>query len=333
VQAQAPIAIARLLGRGDSALHQSCKAQFAAVLGEKQRRSNPILQSAALALGMLVLPAEQQADDAPFARALQLNYERGYDRLSRYFSLIALGRIGGAQNRAYLLEAYQKSNKTTDRPWVALALGLLASSGASRGEIDVPVAELLQVELQLSQNKDVQAAIAVALGLTGHGAAVPAVLRVLREQEHEEFLAGYLCVSLALLGDPTAAPMLTSVLERSARRPFLLQQAAIALGRLGDKEAPQRLLAMLQDSQSVAVLSALAIAVGEIGDRRSIDALVTLAGDQELTKLARAFVAAALGGVGDKDTLPWNLRLSRDCNYAAPVDTLTNGSTGVLDIL
>jgi hypothetical protein len=31
--------------------------------------------------------------------------------------------------------------------------------------------------------------------------------------------------------------------------------------------------------------------------------------------------------------MPWNMPLSRDCNYAAAVDTLTNGVTGVLDIL
>ena len=50
-------------------------------------------------------------------------------------------------------------------------------------------------------------------------------------------------------------------------------------------------------------------------------------------KLGRAFVAAALGGVGDKDPLPWHLPLSVDANYSSPVDTLTNGATGILDIL
>ena len=47
----------------------------------------------------------------------------------------------------------------------------------------------------------------------------------------------------------------------------------------------------------------------------------------------RAFAAAALGGVGDKDALPWNTLIARDMNYMATVDTLVNGSTGVLDIL
>lgn len=52
-----------------------------------------------------------------------------------------------------------------------------------------------------------------------------------------------------------------------------------------------------------------------------------------LLDLAQAFVAAALGGIGDKDMLPWNTPLAEDINYRARVDTLTNGRTGVLDIL
>ena len=74
-------------------------------------------------------------------------------------------------------------------------------------------------------------------------------------------------------------------------------------------------------------------AIGRIGDRRAIEGLVARAADNELTKLSRAFVAAALGGVADKDTLPWNVPLSVDVNYATGIDTMTNGTTGVLDIL
>lgn len=333
VQAHAPTAIARLLGRGSTPLHQRCKELFADTLNGDRRRGNAILQSTALALGTLTQPQEQFLDDAQFARALQEHYERGHDRQARSFCLIALGRIGGAKNREWLFGAYERSNRAVERPWAALALGLVAEQVARRGEVDVTIARLLTDDLQSIASDDVRAALAVALGLSGHAPAVPIVLRLLRDHENEERTAGYLCVSLALLGDPVAEPALSAIVERSRRRPFLLQQAAVALGRLGDKTATMRLLAMMQDSESTAVLSALAIAIGQIGDRRSIDPLVEMTTDAELTKLSRAFVAAALGGVGDKDDLPWNVPLSRDCNYAASVDTLTNGATGVLDIL
>ena len=38
-----------------------------------------------------------------------------------------------------------------------------------------------------------------------------------------------------------------------------------------------------------------------------------------------------IGVVGQ--LLPWNVPLSVDCNYATDMDTLSNGATGVLDIL
>lgn len=333
VQAHAPIAIARLLGRGSGPLHLSCKERFAATLNATQRRSIPILQSAAVALGMLTLPAEEHAEDAVFSRALRTYWERGHDRQAQFFSLISLGRIGGAANREWLLGTYAHANASTERPWAALALGLVGEKAARAGEVDEAIATLLLADLRDAKNDDLQAGLAVALGLTGYQPAVPTVLGLLADREGDERVAGYFCVSLALLGDPSAEPALSSLLERSMRRPFLLQQAAIALGRLGDKSATMRLITMMKNNDSVAVLSALAMALGQIGDRRSIEPLVTMSADEELTKLARAFVAAALGGVGDKDRLPWNVPMSRDCNYAAAVDTLTNGATGVLDIL
>ncbi|MBL8728178.1 MAG: HEAT repeat domain-containing protein [Planctomycetes bacterium] len=333
VQAHAPVAIARLLGRGTSVLHQRCKEHFAAVLTASERRSNAILQSAALALGMLAVPAEQNAADLPFSRALQTYYERGHDRQARSFCTIALGRIGGATNRTWLLTAHARANNATERPWTALALGLIAHAARQADAIDTTIAQLLLEDLRSASNDDVRSALAVATGLCGDSLAVPAVLALLREHEGDERPAGYLCVALALLDDPSSAPTLSEVLERSLRRPFLLQQSAVALGCLGDKDASTRLLDMMRRSDSVAALSAIAIAIGEIGDARSIDPLIAQLRDEDLSKLARAFVAAALGGVGDKDELRWNTPLSRDGNYAAAVDTLTNGATGVLDIL
>jgi HEAT repeat protein len=333
IQAHAPVAIGRLLGRGRSQLQQRCKQHFAEVLTGDDKRSNPILQSAALALGMLVLPAEQHAEEAAFAKALQSHWEKGIDRLARNFAVIALGRIGGAANRDWLATTYARCNKNLERPWVALALGLVAAAAAESGTVDVATATMLAADLERAQMPELQAALAVALGLTGHSAASDRVQRLLRANEHDEMLAGYLCIGLAMLDDPASVPVLGDIMSRSRRRPFLLLQAAVGLGRLGDRTANEELLAMMRDSDSLAVLSALANAIGQIGDRRAIEPLITMTGDNELTKLTRAFVAAALGGVGDGPILPWNQPISRDSNYGAPVDTLSNGRTGVLDIL
>lgn len=333
LQAQAPIAIGRLLGRGTTPLHERCKELFVVEFVARERRSNPILQSAAIALGMLCQPGEVHAADAVFSQGLQKHYERGTDRLSRCFAVMSLGRIGGAGNRQWLQQAYVRAHKTVERPWLALALGLIGQAAARAGSPDEDLARMLVDELPAAPKQDQQPAYAIAIGLCGDRTAVPFLAKYLRENEVHEQLGGYACVALALLGDPVTAPLLGEIMMRSQRRPFLLQQAAVALGRLGDKQATLKLLEMLRANESVAVLAAIATAIGQIGDKRAIDPLIAVTKSDEVTKLARAFAAAALGGVGDRSVLPWNAPLSRDSNYAAAVDTLTNGSTGVLDIL
>ncbi len=330
VQAHAPIAIGRLLGRGDSSLHQRCKQRFADELLARKRRSVAILQSDAIALGMLALPTK---DDEEFVAALRSTYEDGHDRLARSFALMAMGRIGGADNKAWLLRAYERGNKSTERPWIALALGMWAACGNEDERGDATIVRRLTDDLQDSSNRNTTSALAVAVGLTRHPLAFEPLSETLRTSEANEQVAGYCAVALGLLGDRNAVPMLSQLLARSERRQFLLPQTALALGMLGDRQANEQLVAMMKKSQSVTSLAALARAIGQIGDRRAIEPLCAILDDRETTKLGRAFVAAALGGVGDKDLLPWNLPLGVDCNYATGMDTLTNGQTGVLDIL
>lgn len=328
LQAHVPTAVGRLLGRGDSQDHQQAVARLAAELGGKSRRNVNVQQSAAQALGMIAT-----ADDAEVGKQLVRYYQDGSNQQARRFALIALARIGGAANRDELLRLYGPARKAIEKPWVAIALGICAFAARQRGELDLGIGRLLLDELGSQQNDDLQAALAVAVGLSGHAEAGPRVQELLLANEREETLAGYLCVSLALLGDRSAVPTLSAVVQRSLHRPFLLMQAAVALGRLGDKTATPLLQEMMRDNDSAAALAALASALGYIGDRRSIEPLARMATDKELTKLARSFIAAALGGVGDKDDMPFNTCLAVDGNYAAAVETLTDGRAGVLDIL
>ena len=332
LQAHAPIAVARLLGRGTSRVHRRAKELFRGELSARKRRGSPILQSCAIALGMLAVPAEQDTADEPFSEALRDYIAKGKDRTAQQLAMIALGRVGGAANREWLVRTFSRARLDT-KPWAALALGLQARPRADAGRPDDFVGELLLEELEDASTDDLRAALAVAVGLTGSKDAAPTMLRLLREHEGDARTAGYLAVGLGLLQDVKSTETLAEIMARSARRPFVLQQCAVALGVLGDRHANDQLLQLLEESESVAVLAAVASAITRIGDRRAIARLVEMAGDRSLTKLGRAFVAAALGGVADKDLLPWNVPLSVDVNYATGIDTVTNGATGVLDIL
>ena len=132
----------------------------------------------------------------------------------------------------------------------------------------------------------------------------------------------------AALGTPR------DLVQRSTRRPELLRQAAVALGRLGDQNVATELIALLeQDDANLARLSALATALSFVGDRRTVASLGELLGGEDKANLARAFAAVALGGIGAREPLPWNSKIATNLNYRAAVETLTNQSTGILDIL
>jgi HEAT repeat protein len=333
VQAQAPLAIARLLGRGDSPLHRRGKKALVGLLTADSRRGNALLQSAAIALGLLALPAEVCAEDGPVSTVLQKTYDRGAEPHVRLFAVIALARIGGDGNRAWLLAAYPRGNQLMEQPWLALALGVLARDRARGGDVDAAIGKLLFEALAATGAEDLRAPLAVAVGLTKERAHGPRLRQLLLERADNERFAGYLCTGLGLLGDPAAVPDLAKVLDGARRRPFVLQSAAVALGQLGDREIPARLIKLLAASDSIASAVGLSSAIGRIGDRRAIDPLLALVTDAERPVMVRAFTAAALGWLGDKDPLPWNLPFAADANYAVEVDTLSNGSTGILDIL
>ncbi|MBK8095471.1 MAG: hypothetical protein IPK26_00070 [Planctomycetes bacterium] len=333
VQAHVPTALARLLGRGREAAHQRVKKLLIGELSAKERRNPTIYMSAALALGQMSLPQEDEAEDAAVSQALLRAFRELHDRQARNFALIALGRIGGEQNRRDLLAMWPTAHKLNDRPWLAMALGLIAWSKRSEGTIDDDIGRLLREEILDQENEEALSAFAVGLGLSGFEPGYDDLMQQLKKNEKRERVAGYLCVAVALLGNREAAPELSAIMGRSLRRPFLLQQSAIALGRLGDKAAVPQLQEMLTKSESVASLASIAGGIGEIGDRRTITPLLDMLKDDELGKLARAFVAASLGRIGDKDKLPWNVPYSLDVNYRADVDTLVNGMNGILDIL
>ncbi|GAB4136929.1 MAG: hypothetical protein Fur0037_01740 [Planctomycetota bacterium] len=334
LQAHVPIAVARLLGRGTSSEHQRAKERLAGVLSGKQRRHSAVLQSAAMALGTISLPRETCSDDAAVADALVRYYEAGTDQLTRFFSVLSLGRIGGAANRSALFSIYRRSNRLIERPWAALSLGLVARrSRVSDRKVDEEIGKLLLRDFEEIESFDALSALALSLGLTGYEPAAPALEARLEVRIRDDTLIGYAAVGLALMDHASSSDRLLEVMKAATHRPFVLQQCALALGRLGDARVVPVLQRMLLESESTAVLAAVANALGQAGDRRSIEPLASALADRERPKLAQAFAAAALGAIGDKDPLPWNVPLAVGMNYMATVDTLTNGTSGVLDIL
>ncbi|MBI5850640.1 MAG: HEAT repeat domain-containing protein [Planctomycetes bacterium] len=307
--------------------------------GGVKRAQAWLVQSAVVALGRTTRPAvARDSLDARVTRALIDHAARGSDDQARYFALIALGQIGGNDARTALLEVLRTGQKALERPWAAIALGVLAFRERQRAGRDAPVDGLLRDQLvaQLGvKTPSTVGAVAIALGLAGCTDVADRLRALLEEHKNKDELAGYLCIALALAGDHAAMPMIEELVATSTRRPERLRQAAIALGKLGDKRAAEQLIGLLtQDGEpDLAKMSAIASALGYIGDSQSIPPLVKLLHDSRLTDLSRAFAAVALGGIADQHPLPWNSAFACDTNYRAAVETLTDRQYGILDIL
>ena len=342
IQAHCPTAITKLVGAG-APRSDELRQRFAEELEgkKKRRRSRDLARSCALALGQLCGPRDDpRSRDAGYSELLEQTFLKHKDVQTRHFALLALGQIGGAENRAFLLRILRKGNNL-EQPWAAIALGVQAHRGYRRAEraqaqveVDELVGEALLGELEAAKRPELVGALGVALGLTRHLDAAPVMVARMRGDLQKPEQAGYLCLGLALMRDDRSIEDIQQTLTQSERRGSLFVQAAVSLGLLGDKSAAEALHKKLdEEDRNLATLAAIAEALGQIGDRRSIAPLKRALFDEGRGDLQRAFAAVALGAVADRARLPWHSKISRDINYRAAVETLTNQSTGVLDLL
>jgi len=341
IQSHVPTAIAKLIKNTDAPI-EKFKELFSKEITSKKKSSHDIDRSCALALGQLCSPVnDKDSGDIKYAEQLLDAWRSHKDAQTRYFSIIALGQMGGKWVRSELIKEFNRSQKSLEKPWVALAMGIFAfekyekdlASGASV-QIENEFGRVLQRALNEVKNPDSVSAIAIALGLVRYTEAADDLRRMLARSINKDNLAGYLCIGLALMNDTRSIEDIRYIVQRSTRRPELLKQAAIALGKMGDKPVASVLENMLsQGDTNLTKMAAIASALGLIGDRRSIVPLKRILQDTSLTDLSRAFSAVALGGVGDKELLPWNSKIAQNMNYRASVETLTDRSAGILDIL
>ncbi len=324
IQAAATTAIAAMV-RDDPARRERYRRVCVEDLRDPSTGAAPFARTAAVALADLATSA-----DADAGRALRVYYEKGKDQQARYYSVISLGRIGGGENREFLLRALARANPATERPWIALALGLLARGAPGSGG----VAEALRRELADTVSPSLRGALAVSLGLARDREAVEPLLALLRENASREPVAAPVSIALGLIGDRRALVLLREVAVRQVHRPRILIETSSALAMLGDKSIGPRLLDELErERPTLARLASVAVALGQVGDRRVLAGLARLASDAELGRLARGYAIVALGAVCDSALVPWQAPLSAGIDYRVVMPTLTDGSGGVLDIL
>ncbi|MBL8859524.1 MAG: HEAT repeat domain-containing protein [Planctomycetes bacterium] len=342
VRAYAPVSMARLAAR-EPALRAQALAGFVPELGPSSGAGSPLRQSVVNALGLLA-DADEDAVDVAARAALKKTTVEG-DRLARRLALIALARAAARpgehagfdktldETRAFLLGELARGT-TPERPWAALALGILERGVVARGGIASPAVKAALTSALQEHSSPVEAgAYATALGLMG-GDVGPVLLGLL-EDARDDQVRSYAAVALGIARVRAGIEPLRKLVRTARYRPGLLREASIGLGLLGDKTVSLELIELLKDAQGLSAQGSIATALGYVGDARAVDPLLAVALDTLRTNGSRAFAVVALGLICDRRPLPWNTVYAADANYWIPPTTLFDpvASAGVLDIL
>lgn len=346
LRAHVPTAVARLL---DGAHPQAAgwKQRFTDELAHfdgTDHTRDRITESCALALGAMSRsrrvsdgPSGHDHDDDHGALLRRVAMAHS-NQQTRFFALLSLGRLGGAEHQQAILQVLDHGTYR-EKPWAVLALGL-----SLRDEVraDHPTDESsdlvrrrLHQELGRARDPSLIGALGLALGLANANEAADDLRSLLQKSVAKEEMAGYLAIGLARMDDAATRTLLGPLLVETHRRQTLLQFGATALGHRGDQNAAELLLRLLRDhdGNSLNAQAALACAIGRTGDRRSIHPLRLLMRDEARSVRIRAAAAAALGMLADEDAMPWNVGYAAGTNYRAAPPTLHDGENGIVDLL
>lgn len=336
-----------LLTRGGEALHRELIAEvideLAGRLEEERKVENEVLQSCAMALG-LVADAEDPELAARVHAALLTSIRSSRDASTARFAMIALAQVfsreGGAASDAVKAGREELLRQLAtqggeDSSWAGLALAILerppGESSARVSDPDVVVA--LHTCLREARSPGYIGCFSIAVGILGDAEAGDE-LQAHLEKSRDDFAQGLVAVGLGMLDVREASDAIQKLVEDSTYRPRLLREASIALGLLGDRDRTGILLSKLRETKSLSARSAIVHALARIGDVQAVDPLLEMLIDPEVSDGARTFVALALGLVADQDTLPWNSVFAANTNYlAAPPTYYSAESTGILNML
>ncbi|MHC4469368.1 MAG: HEAT repeat domain-containing protein [Planctomycetota bacterium] len=311
------------------------------ILATLRKRGAYTRRSAAIAMGQLV-PRLEPREQLILVKRLAQHLKHERDLAAKNFGHISLGRIAGQTEASadvrslcvrVLVESFKSGGKVTEKPFAALALGLVGfEPGEARvkpKELSYKLAELIRADLrELKGDKFSLGAQAIALGMLQDRSeeTLSLLTAILKDRGVDKRLRGASAVALGLIGDKGSADAILRALSEREDRDLRVD-TAVAAGLMGDSRAVKSLVDVLNDPKSSQfVLGSVAMALGRIGDHKAVGPLVAIlesgSVNGEYPDLTRALVAVALGQLADRRDVPVLSRISEDVNYRASVPAL-----------
>jgi HEAT repeat protein len=319
--------VAAALGKigipGDGAL--------AALRGQILRKNRMTRYSSVIALGQIAPRADEdtQADCVrTLANVVKCEGKATSDPQTVNFALASLGRIAastahdGVRDRALEVLGSCFAEGKSSRSFAALGLGfaLFEKSPALR----TSWAEKILYALDRSTGDvEQRGALCIALGLLRDVRSASSLRNILRDRGIDRPLRGTAALALGLLGDRDSREDVREALLEKGNVEMRVD-AAMAAVLLQDGAAVDSMIDVLRDPKSSQLLrGSVAGALGRIGDRRALRPLAELLGDGNAPDLTRALACVALGQIGDREDVPVLADISRDVNYRAGYDAIS----------
>jgi len=341
VRALIPVALVRLEQGATPSMKSAITESLVPLVRDDKAAEFEVRQGSLHALGLLG-DDDEDVSDQRIRAALEFTLAEG-DRVARNLALIALGRVVGRKGtephgtarvtaRARLAELLVRG-QSAQRPWAALALGLLERSCVAEGAAPSEGLRLaLRERLASTGSPSERGALVTALGLVGD---LEAGLDVMRWLDTGDFaLRSQAAISLGLMGYTPAIPRLMSLVQTGERHPGIVRDAAIALALLRHKPVIPALVQLGAETRDMYVRGSVARALAFVGDASAVEPMLRLLQGRRSSETARTFAGIVLGVVCDKEAFPWNAKLAQDLGWSELPPTLYDPQRlkGVVDL-
>lgn len=245
---------------------------LAVLLHHLSGRSLEMRRSAALALGEF----EHDMALAPLLTAAELEKEP----LTRAFVLISIGRQGGDQAEAFLMNYLEEGAKAS-RSWAALALGI-----ATRQSSNPKAMAALRDGLLREKNREYRGAYYLALGISQDIDARAVLIDALRNGSSYEIRSGA-AMGLGMLADDQGIAALREQLSRD-KCEYTRAAIAEAIGFQGDYNDSVALIESWSGMKVPENQADTALALGLHGQRKSVEAMIAVLEDPKQDARKRA---------------------------------------------
>ncbi len=280
-----------------------------------RNRDRDVTRSVPIALGMMLKP-EDEADLKRLARFIR---DSRKDPIAQNFAVMALGQVGGDTAvellRGLLLDRVFGDEE--DRAFVYLALGLCGGRSADARETLLAAYERADTDTEQGV-----LALSCGIAKVGEAVPIT-ILTIEKPQLRDTpglgargRLAGWAALALGFHGDGKGLPAVRKVLAEN-NDPFADEQAAIAISLLERTAAVPELLTILEDAGSMHAKAAIVTALGILPEPtpEAVDALIKVYRDDSMPNGVRAMAVCALGALADPRPVPISALLVGNYNY------------------